>query len=743
MHYKLAQLILRSSEKRGTTAEVYISQPDSEKENLAGKLFILIELNSKTAGDLKIVNFLIQNLEHNYYQNEKLILREKNQGIKIEHIFELAIAKTNRDFTEFLRNEKIKFNYESIHSLAGIIHESGLFFSSIGKNKAFLVYKDQSQKTAKAKNLAPQKQKYKIINVIEKTGGNENLQAEQAKIFSNIISGAIPTGGYFVFANEALSEYLTPKQLIDITTTLPPIGAVEQIKNTLSQINSYVSFLGIIIKNTQGLHELEPKKELASASAQASITNLNSVEKATEKFLAPGGHSGPAKILEKILSRKPKSNPIGMLKEKIFFKKKQSFIFGRLFGSVKIFFSYFFGFAAFVFRTLTSRDKMAELAKNTAALPGAAKQKTKDSFLGLKFWYKGLGWKNKLLFFITIASFVLTISNTAVMSMRNKRLAIETDMASAIQEIEQKQAQIEANLLYNNEAEVKKILPEIQVLLEKLPKDNETYIKLYNKNNEYLEKIRHIIKLNEQKIADLPEAQDNLIFTGDKLITAARNAIAVISAGGEIENSLSIEGTMKLAKPIMDAGKIYYFNGNNLTSLDIKTQKTEILAISEDEENIGAASIYNGRIYITNTNDNQIYSFRKSGANFSSKTAWLKDDINLNNTVSMDIDGHIYALKENGMLLKFLKGELENFELEKIDPEINSPGKIIAKSDSDYIYILEPEKKRLAIFDKNGKFLTQHVLSFNITDFAVDEKNKTFYFLSGASVYKADAGHLK
>ena len=44
--------------------------------------------------------------------------------------------------------------------------------------------------------------------------------------------------GYFIFANEALPEYLSREQLINIITTLPPISAVEQIKNLLKVVGA-------------------------------------------------------------------------------------------------------------------------------------------------------------------------------------------------------------------------------------------------------------------------------------------------------------------------------------------------------------------------------------------------------------------------------------------------------------------------------------------------------------------------
>src|SRR3989339_702946 len=93
MNHKLAQLSLSTSNKAGSTGDIFVAQPDSTKESLAGKLFIIVEINSTKIEGLKIINFLIDNINHNYYQNEKIILRERISTLTVEHIFEAALEK--------------------------------------------------------------------------------------------------------------------------------------------------------------------------------------------------------------------------------------------------------------------------------------------------------------------------------------------------------------------------------------------------------------------------------------------------------------------------------------------------------------------------------------------------------------------------------------------------------------------------------------------------------------------------
>ena len=60
MHYKISQLILTPGQKSSTISEIFLSQPDAQKENLGGKLWLLIEIEINKNNSLKIINFLIE-----------------------------------------------------------------------------------------------------------------------------------------------------------------------------------------------------------------------------------------------------------------------------------------------------------------------------------------------------------------------------------------------------------------------------------------------------------------------------------------------------------------------------------------------------------------------------------------------------------------------------------------------------------------------------------------------------------
>ena len=71
MNCKIAPILLSSAGKSKISNDIFIAQPNSIKEDLAGKLFILIEVLGLNGKKIKIINFLIDKLNQNYIKMKK------------------------------------------------------------------------------------------------------------------------------------------------------------------------------------------------------------------------------------------------------------------------------------------------------------------------------------------------------------------------------------------------------------------------------------------------------------------------------------------------------------------------------------------------------------------------------------------------------------------------------------------------------------------------------------------------
>ncbi len=754
MHYKIAQLSLSPGRNASTSGDVFVAQPDSIKEDLAGKLFIIIEIENSTTKDLKIINFLIDNLHHNYYNSEKILLRERISTLKIEHIFEAALAKTNKNFNAFLESNKYVLNPSSINLTAGVIHEDNLYLANRGKNKAFLIYKkkDENENNKSYGSID-------IFNEPDSKNKTAHDKNDLKKLFSNVISGKIPENGQFIITNEALPEYLSNRQITDIISTLPPMSAVEQIKNTLSKINTYVSFLGIIIKSSK-LHQKSIQENAPIAKAQDSIIDLNKTEEQTENLLTPSGTINikkwikvPTLLMKKREAKTHTEQSLG-LKDKILVKKSSlNFkIFKKIFEFIKNVFIYIINFVFFIFKTVSKKQNLSQAILK-------AKEIILLKFKTTKNKLKAIKQKNKILIAVFSIFALLFIINIGFQKKQEIKEEEKKNYEELNTLIEQKQNQAEANLLYSNDKGALEAYEEVKELLEKLPQESEEQIAKHEefkeKYNQFLEKIRKITKINPEEISNfnnlIKNANPNNIISspGNNKIYAGDSEQKSIYILDTLDNSTTI--LAELSRPInsllypakSDSGQIYYYNNNNIINFDIASETLGELNITLNQSSIVSADTYNNRLYLLETGQGQILRFNRNGESFSSPYAWSQPNSSLKEAIDMSIDGNIFVLLKNGEALKFLRGELLDFKLELVDPPLLNPTRILASKENDYLYVLEPESSRIIVYNKEGEFQMQYQTDNldNIKDFQLDEETKTIYFLNKSSVYKAEMTH--
>jgi hypothetical protein len=749
MYNKISSIILNSGKANGFS-DVFVAQPDSLKESLAGKIFIIAEIGGKKTDGRKIFDFLISSLDNTYYNDEKILLRDKIEGLKIENIFEAAIAKTNKNLGEFLIAEKIKLITSVTNITIGVIFENKLYFSGFGKNRAFLIYSRADQ--------------YEIINVEANAVdlnssviSGDKAEFKTPSIFSSVISGEIPTGSFFVFTSEALPEYISNKDMISIITKLPPIVAAEQIKNILAKINSFIPFLGVIIKNTVGTDNQEMREEVEeNLTAHSSISSLNYTEQKTERMLEPAGlisfskiYKGAQRIIKnwqpkqssfpkKVYRSEEEKNVTNMaapaldlgkikslniaradsflIKEKIFFKKKPG-----EFGS-----------------------KFKQIILN---LPQVFNFKSSSNFYSTsRSWFSGLNKRNRWLFVALAAVVVILFVSIGATNLARKQQAATNNYNNLVATIEEKQSQIDNYLSYGNEDGAKSLLIEAQTLLSYLPKEKKDQADVYNRLegtlNTRADKLQKIVRLNNaEKTNDLSGLQAaNIVFADGKIYAAGPTTIYGIVPQSSLSTRFAVAGASNLIKPQFDSKSvIYYWNDGKIVKFDLKTKQLSLVNVSAElsAAAVNGYKIFNNKLYVLAKDKNQIYSSALSNNSYVTKTDWLKDAVDLSKASDLAINGNIFVLKADGSVSDFRSFKSVNYAAGAISPVMTDASKIIVGT--KYIYIFEASTKRLAVIAlADGHLMNQYQVS-SLTqpkDFAIDEANKTAYFLDGEMIYK-------
>ncbi len=745
MNYRVGQLILTPASKNNTISEVFVAQPDHEKEMLAGKIFVLLEIESKRSDGLKLANFLINYINNSYYQNEKLILKEKIPSLRVEHIFESVVSRANKKILEFIKEENIKISSSSLNSTIGLIYNNEIHFSTAGKNRAILVYK----KTQNGEKI------YKTIDLNK----DEDKDDSKTKLFTNVISGSIPDGSIFLFSNEALPEYLSSKQLSEIVTTLPPTSAVEQIKNTLTQINEYISFVAIVIKSSRLDNERE--KLPTPPQVDESVNKLNDTEQSTEDILSPSGNikiksyfNSLNNILSKILPKKESNNTLFLKTSSKLNSRALKFYLKKILIIIQSLLINIANFLFYIFKTLSNGKKLREIFAQF-----------KKTLTGLFYFIKNNKQKIKNKYKIIVILFLFSIVGFSYELHKIKLQKIAELNKEKYEEIkksiEQKENQAEASLLYNNEDNAKTLFIEIKKLLSEYPQETEyqknEYTEFSKKLSEQLDKVRKIVDIsNDNLVLDFSEVNKNskvneIILNANNIYASDpdQNSIYIVDLNSKETTTITDlnDKLNKIKYPILnDDTHLYWFNNDSIVKLNTDTEEIFSIDLSRKaESNIVAMSTYNGRTYMLDNGSSQIYRYEKGDNGFSSYSRWLNKKEDLSNGVSMDIDGYIYVLDKDGTIHRFLKGAISDFNQDIIEPPLQSAQKIFVSKEKDFIYVLDSNNSRIVIFDKDGRFIEQQKSKDlqDIKDFTVDEKNKLIYILANNKIFFIPIDHLE
>ncbi|MFA6106431.1 MAG: hypothetical protein WC745_02025 [Patescibacteria group bacterium] len=785
MSYKFAQITLSSKTGAKVWNDIFLSETDAEKEMRLGKLFILVEIKGNRNDSLKMINFLLTEIPKNYYQNEQYFFKESGL-IKIDLLLESALTATNKSFSRFCRDERIRLPEKNSSLTVGVIHKDALYFSCAGTNKAFLAVRIKEKDAVQSK----------LINILNESRGSIPETESQKHLFSHIISGPFPRGARAIFTNETLPEYFSEKKLSEIITTLPPAGAAELIRNELSDISAITSILGLIIKNLKN-EKISRESLLISPpnDPNASLSYLDKTEKQTETFLSPSGilpiKNWGVKIKEWIMagSRKyfPKESKFILIREKIVSKKRTSrFSLKKPLIALAEFLVRFAGLSLRYFskikpggsagavpsgfsgaegatetrpRENQSRRKLS--FNSLAGLPSRFFAVTRLTASGLKNWFTGLGRIGKILLIAGAACLVIFSVNLSLLAHKKKDQGIKENYSRLAEEVAQKQNQIEASFLYGNEKGAKDLIIEVAGLLDQIPADaggdGARYEELKKKFREQEEKLSHAVKIADPKIlADFSIAvsgadPSTLAMAGEKIFAYDRASAKLfkIDKKNKAATSLVVPAEFtSLSAPVTDKNNdCLYKSGNKIAAFDPAAEKWTGRELGSDRAaGLNIFSTYNNRLYFLDIAGGQIVRFNKSGDNYSAGQNWLTETADFKEALDLDIDGNVYILNRNGEVQKFFSGKKADFSLEKLIHPLSGPTALkVSSAETGYIYISEPKEKRLAVYKKDGSFVLQYQSEKfdNFKDFIVDESAKKIYILNGATVYEIEAEHLK
>jgi hypothetical protein len=431
-----------------------------------------------------------------------------------------------------------------------------------------------------------------------------------------------------------------------------------------------------------------------------------------------------------------------MFKDRVFFKKRSSLlspknILNILVKTIKL----IIALIVFLFKLIISKKERGNFMNKI------------KSIIKLISGRERTPKKTKIILIVAAICLIIFIINLVVINKKNKDQEEIKRFNALIATVEKNQNKVDANLLYNNEKKARELIEESKELLNQIsPEEAEKkhFIKdLMKKQEEQIEKIRHVIKIETPKeIANFSnlnsQAQaQNIILSEGKIYSADKEerTIYKIDLNQNLVTAIyNLEATIEQLKyPTLGPdGNVYYLDNGNIVEIS-RSEKINSFKIDISEiSNVSTIESYSNKLYLIDKKDGQIYRYNKVGENFLNKEGWFKKEKDLSEVVDLFIDGNIYILYKNGKVEKYLKGSQEDFSLGDIYLPIEDALSLAVTQ--DYVYILEPSQKRLVLFDNDGLFQKQYVFPGlqDLKGFSLDEKEENAYVLNGNSVYEID-----
>lgn len=763
------------SGKDSAVGDVFVVKHQPDLKNRLGTIVGIIELFGQPDEFVDKLFEIINDLQTEYY-----LPPFENEG-GVEKRFEECLQRANRRINKAINDSIEEIELKNINALIGLISRNKIHLSQIGQNNALLFHRKK-------------KYDYLIVDIFSQAS-EKSAKINQEKMFSNIISGAITEKDNVFFCNDAVLEYISQNELMEITTEDSPVSALKEIESILEKDKENNNFYAIAIEPI--VKEGERKIEAVVANqesniddditekhrvpSQTSINKLISTQVNTEKYLAPSMAPNWKKALMIIawatrvsINFTWKYLKIGLI---------------ELIKIIKISFNYLKEKTPVVIDLIARKfNKKSSNHTNLSDQPVGIKpedkilsvveldekpkddiakennyhhyhKKNRDIATIISDWlnnqiakFVSLKKMPKILFIIVMV-LIFFFSQSMVWQGQVTNNSEKTSATDLIKQIEEELNAAEAKNIFNDEEGAKESLQlAINLMNEilnskKYKDDKEKLQQRIDELNKSLQRISYVD--NPNVISDLynqnQSASVSTISKYSNFVFAFDNQnqnIYKIDLDKKQTISRQLAGNFNNVKKIdaLDENNVIILNGDSeLYKYNFETNSAENSLTSN--EKITDISIYGGKLYTLKSEQGQILKHFPVDNGYNSGSSWIKDGTDIKDSLSFTIDGGVYIIYNNGDIKHLLNGKLVESSFSSITPSINASKQIYSDGDSNYLYILDQNNQRVVVFDKNSGNIKIQYSSKSFADMksmTVDTKAKKIYILADKKIYSID-----
>lgn len=297
--------------------------------------------------------------------------------------------------------------------------------------------------------------------------------------------------------------------------------------------------------------------------------------------------------------------------------------------------------------------------------------------------------------------------------------------------------------------EAKKILSDYNSKVKKGTSEDKKIASILEEINKYLEITQKIYKITPSLFYDLTVIKENamgsamsqfgkeilLLDTTSNtvyLINPQNKSGEIVAGGPDLKGISLISFYGKNAYCFLPGKGIIRANIDNLT-------KDKVISYDKSWGEIKNLISFAGNLYLLDSKNKQIWKYLATDTGFSNIKNYLAADTNpdLNLATSLAIDGFVYVLLNNGEILKFAQGQLDNFTISGLESSFSPGSRLFIPDESKFIYVLDPGNKRIVLLNKDGSYESQYEGDKikEAADFVASETLKKVFLLIGDKIY--------
>ncbi len=741
-----------------------ITEPSTEEENKKGYFFAVYEIDNGDNRYIMKVQDIVDEVENQYYES-----KNASNAETLEEVLNQINKKTT-----ILINDGADLNV-----VIGAVIDNQIIFSFFGQPQIILFYQTKQGD-------------YKKMDLAAQNSNQENGEAESAPIiFSQIVEGKISERDYLYVGTKRINDYFSQDRLQKIICSRPPRQSSQHLQRVLSELKNGYSFGGIMTHLQKKL--VEPDKPQAKkpdkGSSARSLRGLfnthtntakilspsllprlqnkdDDVQTETETIATPVVHERTAQINATHLHSRPTGLPHlreRPIKNNVDWRQVVALIINYTWVAFKYLGRFIFWLLFVILAGLKQIGfwlvELFLLATNIRNQRLEILNKWKSNINTCRINLRRLPRLTKILIIAGIILSVIISSTIYYLRIKQNRQVALVNFNQTIQQIKSKRDTAESYLIFDENTKAGAELNNAMTLLSglKCSEFNQTDICQKTKSDldNLMNKIRKIYNTPATKLADLGvgQADSKLTLTNKNIFNynSHKNQISfygLLTKNKGVKDTVSnITGFKTASTPKEDDYSVFIDNNNQVINYDPKTDswKQREINYPNPANNITAACVYNRRLYLVDSANNQIYRHDPTANGWGKGTVWLTDNsgIDFKNNTAIAIDGDVFTLNKNGKIYKFNAGKLQDYSIANLDPKLESADDLWTYYEMKYLYILDGKNKRLIIVDKDTGKLKKQLTSDNFvnpTSMVIDEPNGTAYIYDSGKLYQIDIG---